>query len=369
VHAVSIRLIGAWLLLGFPALGQPVVPPGNLPKEGDAFVLGVDRSPVNIHPLAPDGGRRWDFTSLQAPFARRFTWEITSSAQQFIGPGPNFSAAVYMKTANELRLQQMVGQDPFGLSLHSRVVYSPAMPVRKLPQRMNSTFQYNGLATATAAIDDIPKELSQKLPFRPDSVRLKVNVRLLSTIDDWGKALIPGGIFEVLREKHTYTYEFQVEVKLGQRRWQNITSSSQVKGLFPKTTAVSYNFWSDDALEPIVVLIMDRSGNNTERAEFKIMDLDETPILKHPVPDFFVYPNPAISDVRIEFFMLPPGEYEIIFKDMIGKVRIQKKIFITGNRIEKLDISDLDKGPYYYQVRDERGVLVGNTKRLIVIRP
>jgi hypothetical protein len=350
-------------------MGQPVIPPGNLPREGDAFTLGVDRLPANIHPLAPDNQKRWDFTSLQSPFARRYTWESPSSPQQLHGPGPNFSEAVYTKTANELRLRQIFGQDPFGLSPRSRVVYSPAMPVRKLPQRMNSAFQYSGLAIATAAADDMPLELLRQLPFRPDSVRLKVNVKLNSATDAWGKVLIPGGIFEVLREKHTYTYEFQVEVKLGQRTWQNISASNQVKGLFPKTTAITYNFWSEDALEPIVSLVMDSSGNNTEKAEFKVMNIEEVPILKHPGPDFFVYPNPAISDVRLEFFMLPPGEYEIIFKDILGNLQIQKKIFIAGNCVEKLDISDLTKGSYYYQIRDERGMLVGRAKRLVVIRP
>lgn len=266
-------------------------------------------------------------------------------------------------------MRQLVGQDPFGLSPNSRVVYSPAMPVRKLPQRLNSTFQYSGQAIATASADDVPMELLRQLPFRPDSVRLKVNVRLISTTDAWGKVLIPGGIFEVLREKHTYTYEFQVEVKIGQRSWQNITSSNQAKALFPKTTAITYNFWSDDALEPVVTLMMDSSGNNTEIAEFKVMDLEEIPMLKNPGPDFFVYPNPAISEVRLEFFMLPPGEYEIIFKDILGNLPIRKKIFIAGNCIEKLDISDLNKGTYYYQIRDERGILVGNAKRLVVIRP
>ncbi len=366
---LSLILTGAGLLLIITAFGQPVIPTGNLPGEGDAYIMAVDLLPANIQPFVPDREQRWDFTALQAPYARKFNWAKPGSGQQLTGPGPNFSEAVYVKIGNELRLQQTLGTDPFGLGNATRTVYTPAMPVRKLPQRMGSTFQYNGVATATAAADNLPPELLRKLPLRPDSLRLKVGIKLLSETDAWGKVLIPGGIFEALREKQTYAYSFQVEIKIGQRRWQNISTSATVKALFPNLTQITYTFWSDESLEPIAVLTMDRSGYNTDKVEFKVTDLQETPLLKSSSLDFFAYPNPAIADIRLEFFMHPPGDYEVVIGDMIGNIHFKRKFFVSGNRIEKLDLSRLAKGPYFIYIKDERGVIVGKAKRLIVIRP
>ena len=369
VRFTSLLLTGAGLLLTVTAFGQPVIRSGNLPGEGDTYVMALDLLPANIQPLAPDKEQRWDFTALQAPYSRKFTWAKAGSGNHLTGPGPHFSEALYIRTGNELRLQQTNGQDPFGLSPDTRTVYAPAMPVRKLPQRLGSTFQYSGVATATAAADDLPSELLRKLPLRPDSVRLKVNIKLLSETNTWGKVLIPGGIFEALREKQTFTYTFQVEIKIGQRRWQNISTSASVKDLFPKTTLITYTFWSDESLEPIAVLTMDRSGYNTEKVEFKVTDIQEIPLLKSSSLDFFAYPNPAIADIRLEFFMHPPGDYEVIIGDMIGNIHFKKKFFVSGNQIEKLNLSQLAKGPYFLYIKDDRGIIVGKSKRLIVIRP
>ena len=357
------------LLLTVPLFGQPVIPAGNLPDEGDTYTMAVDLLPANIQPLAPDREQRWDFTALQAPYSRKFSWEKNGSNNHLIGPGPNFSEALYTKTGNELRIHQTLGQDIFGLGLATRTVFSPAMPVRKLPQRLGSTFQHSGIATATAAADDLPTEILHKLPLRPDSIRLKINLKLLSETNAWGKVLIPGGIFEALREKQTLTCSFQVEIKIGQRRWQNISSSASIKALFPSMNIITYTFWSDESLEPIAVLTMDRTGFNTEKVEFKVMDLQETPLLKSSSIDFFAYPNPAIADIRLEFFKYPPGDYEVIISDILGEVKFRKKFFVSGNRIEKLNLSQLLKGPYFIFIKDERGLIVGKTKRLVVIRP
>ena len=85
-------------------------------------------------------------------------------------------------------------------------------------------------------------------------------------------------------------------------------------------------------------------------------------------PDIYVSPNPAISDVRFEFFNLSPGTYKLSIYNIIGQEEWSKMYTINGNYTEQVDISKLKKGAYLYSLKDERGRTL-STKRLMVIRP
>lgn len=365
-------VLASGLFLARFATGQPTIPVANLPGDGDTFVLATDQLPTGIRVQGPGQDLRWDFTSLQAPFSRRHVWRQLPGAkggiQHLSASTTNFSEAIFHKTATEVRLHSAYGKDPFGLSPKSHVVYTPSLPLRKLPQRYGSRYQYKGSAVITAASSDAPSALLRKLPFRPDSLRLKVSILLNSETDAWGKIIIPGGIFEVLREKQTQTFQFQLEARIGQRRWQNISSLTPMNELFPRTSATTYYFWSNDALEPIATVATNPANDTPESVDFKVTDLKEIPNLNSSKPDIFAYPNPAIVSIRLEFFNLPAGEYELSIYNLLGTPLIKKKYFVSGNRTEKLDISELRKGTYLYNLKDERGNSI-TTKRLIVIRP
>ena len=85
-------------------------------------------------------------------------------------------------------------------------------------------------------------------------------------------------------------------------------------------------------------------------------------------PDLVAYPNPAIDDVRIDFFNLPASNYTLKIYNILGIVVWEKKYSISGDRSEKINLNDLRKGTYLYSLINETGKII-STKRLMIMRP
>ncbi|MBV6429389.1 MAG: hypothetical protein KIPDCIKN_03940 [Haliscomenobacter sp.] len=367
--------IGVVLLLLFlarPLAGQPVISSSQLPSNGDTFFLAVDKLPAGIRVLAPGPNQRWDFTSLMAPFSRQYVWRSESKGktgtQSLITQTESLSEARFLRSSSEIKLYEAFGLDPFGLSRKSRMVYSPALPTLKLPLRYQDHSVHRSNLTVTIAAGDLSNLFLRKLPFQPDSIRLKVAIERRTDADAWGKLIIPGGIYDVVRQKQTETRTIVLEARIGQRKWQNITAISPMSDLFPNPNSLVYTFFSNNALEPIAIVTVDPRDQSVEKVEFRVTDAQELPILASMKADLFAFPNPAIVNVRFEFFNLPAGDYELSIYNLLGVPLIKKRYFISGNRTEKLDISELRKGTYLYSLKDDRGNTL-TTKRLIVIRP
>ncbi len=360
------------LFLTQPLAGQPVISSSQLPSNGDTFFLAIDKLPAGIRVLAPGPNQRWDFTSLVAPFARQYVWKSEpggkSGIQYLSTQTESLSEARFLRTSSEIKLYEAFGQDPFGLSRKSRMVYSPALPTLKFPLRYRDHSIHRSNLTITIAAGDLSNLFMRKLPFQPDSIRLKVAVERRTEADAWGKLIIPGGIHDVVRQKQTENRTIQMEARVGQRKWQNITAIAPMADLFPSPNSIAYAFFSNNALEPIAVATVDPRDQAVEKVEFRVTETLELPMLMSMKADVFAFPNPAIVNVRFEFFNLPAGDYELSIYNLLGVPLIKKRYFISGNRTEKVDISELRKGTYLYALKDDRGNTL-TTKRLIVIRP
>jgi hypothetical protein len=158
-------------------------------------------------------------------------------------------------------------------------------------------------------------------------------------------------------------------VRVGRRKWQHISSMLDIPIIFPHTETLGYAFYSNSFPEPIAKATMEPgSGNTVAHMAFKVFDTGETPLLTSLGPNIFVYPNPAIVNARFEFFNLPTGEYELSIFDPIGRPILLKRYSVSGNRTEKIDVSEFRKGGYLYTLKDSRGNTIA-TKRFTVIRP
>jgi hypothetical protein len=173
----------------------------------------------------------------------------------------------------------------------------------------------------------------------------------------------------VLREKRIEIVEMKLEVKVGRRRWQDVTRSVRDRELLRTQKRISYHFYNSKSKEPVARVWMSPNEKKVLKIEFKPRE-EENPVqnLASVRPDIYVSPNPAISDVRFEFFNLSPGTYKLSIYNIIGQEEWSKMYTINGNYTEQVDISKLKKGAYLYSLKDERGRTL-STKRLMVIRP
>lgn len=355
---------------------QIFVPVSLMPRTGDTLLTAVDNLP-SIKNIASGRQQRWDFAMLEAPYTRSTVWKPASKGSaaslfksaEYTAPLDEQSEGYYRTQGNDLILLGAVGPDPLNLSRKSVLRFIPGLIERRYGLRYGDAFQDEANMVLTLGENDIPSWFRKKLPVSPDSLRLRVNYDRQYDVDSYGRMIVPGGIFDVIRERRIEIIEMRLEVKVGRRRWQDITRSIKDKELVRAQKKISYHFYSSSSKEPVAKVWMSSNEKKVLKIEFKPREQESVVQNVASVrPDIYVSPNPAIASVRFEFFNLPPGTYKLSIFNIIGQEEWSKMYTINGNYAEQVDISQLKKGAYLYSLKDERGRTL-STKRLMVIRP
>lgn len=361
-----------WLL----SQAQIFVPASLMPRTGDTLLTAVDNLP-SIKNIASGRHQRWDFAMLEAPYTRSTVWKSASKGSaasffkgaEYTAPLDEQSEGYYRTQGNDLILLGIIGPDPLNLSRKSVLRFSPGLVERRYNLRYGDAFQDEANLVLTLGEDDIPSWFRKKLPVSPDSLRLRVNYDRQYDVDSYGRMIVPGGIFDVIRERRIEIIDMRLEVKVGRRRWQDITKSIKDKELIRSQKKISYHFYSSNSKEPVAKVWMSSNEKKVLKIEFKPREQESViQNITSVRPDIYVSPNPAIASVRFEFFNLPPGTYKLSIFNIIGQEEWSKMYTINGNYAEQVDISQLKKGAYLYSLKDERGRTM-STKRLMVIRP
>lgn len=365
------------LLLSMPLYSQIKINDRSFPKEGDTSLFYVDNLPSNIDPGAQGPDQRWNFMTLQSPFVRRSTW--TNPAQSLAGKrfaGAELclkidenTEAYFRREADQLELLGYFGSDPFGIGIRSLFRYEQPIVEerRKLEYGDLSSSRYEMSATLT--LDDLPLPLRQTLPVTPDSLRLHLVSQRVDEVDAWGTLVMPGGFFDVLREKRSEARSLRMEVKVGQLPWQDITKLLPENEVFGNHVFLSYHFYSDEVPEALIKIRMKADNSGIEQVIYRANNPEESvQDIDAIYPGVYAFPNPAIVNVRFEFTKLDPGRYRLSIMNILGVDVWSESYFITGNETKKIDISFLRKGTYLYALQDEEGKIL-MTKRLVVIRP
>ncbi|MCG8326246.1 MAG: T9SS type A sorting domain-containing protein [Chitinophagales bacterium] len=362
------------------AIAQITVTNSTFPEVGDTLLTAVDNIPSNIviTPAGPD--QSWSYVNLEAPFNRS---SVLQPAEQ--GPGayafPSADyyteytegvVAYYKVSNNKVEIIGLYGEDPIGLGLQTASNIEPALPVRRAPMNFLDVNQVEYDVSVPIDADDLPTAILENFPITPDSLRVRANVSRLDVVDAWGTLTIPGGIYDVLREKRTEYREVRLDAKIGIFDWYDVTDIAleflPLENL-GQDTSISYHFISNETIEPIAIVEMNNDETIVERVEFKANTVTSSlQTLSDLKPGVYAFPNPAIVSVRFEFTDLPSGKYKLKILNILGIEVWSHDYRITGNHTEKVDISALRKGTYLYSLSDEKGKII-TTRRLVVVRP
>lgn len=367
--------------IGFFSQAQITVTNASFPTAWDTLLTAVDNLPSNINVQAPGGDLTWNFTTLQSPFTRSNVIKPASegnaydefpSADLIINLSENSEGYVRV-TENTVELIGFNGEDPLGQGIQVTASFDPPLIQKRAPMNFFDVNQSESALNIPISADDLPNQLLSQLPITPDSLRIRYTFDRLDVVDAWGSITIPGGIFDVLREKRTEVSELRLDAKIGFLDWFDITDIAlQAAGLeqLGNDTTITYNYFSQESKEPVAVVTMNNSETQVESVIYKANELtthvQNAEMLKSGV---YAFPNPAIVNVRFEFTNLRPGKYSLKIYNILG-VEVWKKDYriTNGYLTEKENISSLKKGTYLYSLIDERGKTI-STKRLIVVRP
>jgi len=307
-------LLFIFTLISFHLMGQITVTSSSFPIVGDTLRTAVDGAPDGILITAPGGNQVWDFSSLQGVMTEVAIRPASEGANADLFPNANLLFSVgadvmggetYASTNTSIyQLTGYVGPDPANLGINVRVPFSPPIVERRAPMNffdINNT-EYAILVALPA--DSLPNEITNDLPIVPDSIRLRVAATRTDVVDGWGSLTIPGGTYEVLREKRTEIRETLVEARVGIgpfATWVDVTEFLGSEFLGPDTLT-TYIFVSDQEKENIAeVTVTNDAAEVPLTVTYKSNNvITNVRYVNTGRADVFAYPNPAINNVREE---------------------------------------------------------------------
>ncbi|MFK7933006.1 MAG: T9SS type A sorting domain-containing protein [Saprospiraceae bacterium] len=376
---MRLKLYLALILLGgtLSMFAQITVTTETFPQSGDTLFIKTDNLPSEIVIGTEGPAQDWNFTSLEAPFIRQ-TAIRRASEGMFFNDFANAELLAEVETGegyfnvsdSEYALLGYGGQDPLELGLETVARFSNPYVQQRSPMNYEDENTFTTSILIPFAGDDLPEAILDQIPITPDSIRINYAIERTDKVDAWGTVTIPGGIYDVLREKRVEKRNVKVEAKISILDWQDITAFLPQNDLLGEQVVTAYYFFSNESIEPIAIVNMAADEETITSVDFKSEDLVPTAVQdnNNKEPNIYVSPNPAITSTRFEFTNLKAGQYDLKIYNILGVEVWSKEYFISGSRAEKVDLIGFKKGTYLYSLIDSRGKSLA-TKRLMIVRP
>jgi hypothetical protein len=367
--------------LCFHATAQITVTNATFPAAGDTLRSVIDLNPaIQNTPATPPGGNQtWDFTDLEPDQPSELAYRTASSGTNSMSfPGADLvlsgddGETYFNVTNNAFQVMGYAGSDPTGFGLTVLAKFQPAFDERRAP------LNFFDIATQTTDLslpfstEQIPDSLLGGFGALIDSIRVRINTQRIEVVDGWGTCKIPGGEYDVLRQKRTEYTTTNLDVKtfFG---WVDIGTLVPGGGGFGDflgtDTTITYRFISGTEKEEIAVATMDNTLSFVERMRYKDNMVVDAPEAEAPgAASIQAYPNPAIEWVRFDCANLPSDDYTLKIFNIVGKVVWKEDYQLSGNKSITLNLSEFKKGTYLYSLTDTKGNNIG-TKRLVVLKP
>jgi len=378
----KLLLLGLYLCLSLAMQAQITLGAGHIPEVGDKLYLGIDSTEFWYdnpdYDLSTGENKAWSFDLIQIESMQVRDYKEVSEgvvADSFPDAdmiGPFFGGEGYYKHDTDgLTLLGYYGSPVSGVELDLSVAFDPYYTV--LPAGMTYGDTYTDDYAFYEELINANLEVTVNgFTTVINSATLEVASTIKYEADGWGTFTTPYGTWDVLRIVQTEYRHTQGMAELPFVGWQDLEALA-IEG-FGYDTIRTIMFINDMEKEPIIEFEIDNDGPNAANSpaqaiRFKIpssiVDV-ETPEV--PQIDVLAYPNPAINDVSITMTGFDAGNYHINLYNMLGRIVKQQAVELTGDSSTRLDVSDLSRGIYLYNISDSTGKIL-ITKRLVVIKP
>ena len=363
---ISILFIAS---LGLTA--QITITNSTFPVAGDTLRTATDLTPAGIVMTGVGGPQTWDFSSLN-PDARqviaiRPAAEGSASANfpgaELVVIGDVGAETYFDVNATAFSVLGISGAGAGGgFPVEADLIYSPPLVEREAPLNFFDIDNYTSNATISLPTSAIPSAIFDSLGIPTglfDSIRIRITVQRFKVVDGYGTLSIPGGTYDVLRQKQTdyTTTGIDVHTFLG---WVDIGTLIGGGGLIPPDTTITFNFLNNVAKEPIAVVTTDSTEVNAAQVEYKD---NGVPSALNPLNDeatsIVVSPNPATDQVTIDIKHNLPGNYSFRLFDSNGQRVLDKE---SSSNLEAISLQSLSPGLYIIQVIYEKDQVVGYGK-------
>ncbi|MBL7829892.1 MAG: T9SS type A sorting domain-containing protein [Saprospiraceae bacterium] len=359
----SFTLLALLLVIAVFANAQVTVTNASWPKSGDTMKIATDYTPDYLLVPSQTTNGTWDFSGLKKDTIDNLIFYAASTGSNFssfpnaeLYTNSDQGEAYYNVTNNVFEVLGFVGDlGGFGFPLVAKIV--PGQVERRNPMKYFDINNTNYSFGATFSASFLPDSLFSGLPIKPDSVRFGQSVSRQDVVDSWGKLKIPGGTYDVLREKRTSISTLKLEIKIPFIGWLDVTSS--FGGGLGADTSVVYQYLANGSKEPIMVLNCNSLGDTIQGIDFKsnvagVGFFDPS----NPIAKLKVYPNPASKFIQISTQGITEGSTNLVITDMLGKiVRTESNVLNNEPYIWYINLDNFDAGMYFVSLKDKNGQL------------
>ncbi len=369
----------ALLLLAGALFAQITVTNATFPAVGDTLKTAVDMAPSGILITAPGGPFAWDFSSLTPDLNQETVFQAASSGSVFasfpdadlVSIGQGGAETYYSISATTFNNLGFSGTDPTGgLPIQTEFKFNPPVPELRAPLNFIDNHIAESSLDVAFSLDAIPANILDSLGIPTtivDSIRIKAIASRFELVDAYGTLAIPGGSYDVLREKRTEYRDTRLEIHLTFPFpfWQDITSQLGPAAGFGQDTILSYRFISNTEKEIIAVVTTDVSSTTPEQVTYKDNGIPNAADEKFAAsPKVAVSPNPTSGVLYFDFENGETGSYDLSIFNSTGSLVLEKKLSLNGSQSEHVPFGQFGPGTYFYQIK-KAGSGLGATGRFI----
>lgn len=355
---------------------QITVTNASFPAAGDTLKYATDLSPEGVTITSPGGPATWDFSVIVPNVKTEIVFKSASegnpladfpTADLVSTNGGAQGETYYDVSANTFANLGFYGADPTGggLPIQSSFQFSPSVPERRAPLNFIDNFLAETSLNIALPIDSALGAILAQLGVPAglaDSLRVRVTASRYELVDAYGSLTIPGGTYDVLREKSTEYRDTHLDIHtfLG---WIDVTAQAGGAGTgLGQDTIVAYNFISNTEKEYIAIVSMDNSGSTVQQVRYKDNGIaSANNEVVGSKPQVLVSPNPAQEEAVFELKNFAIGNYGLRLFDARGNLVLVKKL---SQGSESVSLQNLGQGTYFYQVLDERNQVKATGKLL-----
>jgi len=356
---------------------QITITNATFPVAGDTLKTVVDVSdlPVQVFFTPPGGPQTWDFSFLSPDVLQSTVFRPASEGEvgsqfpdaELLVLDPSGTEMYYDVSTTSFDLAGLSGTDPIGGLLPIEMVMriSPTLPERTAPLDLFLVRQSSSNIFEALPVSALPPDVVAQFPVVPDSVRIRVVIYRLEVADGFGTLTIPGGTYEVLRDKFTTITQSGIDAKIPPLGWQDVTSILW-QTPFRLDTAWAFTFYSSTEKEPIAIVNYHEyslTGNTVvESVEFK--NVEATNAVTHfsgLQPEVIVSPNPASDHAVVELKNFDQGTYDLNVFDAAGNFVLKKEM---PSATTTIPLHNLSSGTYFIHVLDKKHTILAHGKLL-----
>lgn len=372
------NLIRILLICLLPVLlsGQPIIGNKMIPKKGDTLKYQVDNM-ANIDLGTPGTDKFWNFTNLNSGVVnatvltdyipqllrRDFEYDFYTEEDKII--------RFYRRSKSKNKLYEVAIQRPHPLNSNYICFskYEKNKTVRYADMKYGDDLTDRASIHYTLPKADIPDIVRKKLPFVPDSIRIKVEEIQDMKNDAWGTVSLGHNSYEVLRQDLYTTIITTAEI-YSAGKWSEIDNSilDPLEVLLGRRNERFFIFYSDRSKEYILKAQVNPSEDPIY-VEYKADHQSSQYVSSSKKKEYILSPNPTFGDVKLEMLNADHGKYTFSIYNIIGKKLWENDIIVDRKLTSyKFNFSFLGKGTYLWAINNSQGTRL-STKRLIIITP